>query len=53
MIGIGLIIVTLTYVLSEFVSPPAEQLAQEARLQATGSPISVREFRSGVWVPDG
>ena len=52
LVGIGLIVVTLTYVLGEFVSPPAEQLAQKARLQATGSPISVREFRSGVWVRD-
>ena len=52
LIGIGLIIVMLTYVLGEFISPPAEQLAQKARLQATGSPISVREFRSGVWVRD-
>ena len=52
LIGIGLVIVALTYVLGEFISPPAEQLAQKARLQATGSPISVREFRSGVWVRD-
>ena len=52
LIGIGLIFVVLTYVLGEFVSPPAEQLAQRARLQATGSPITVREFRSGVWVRD-
>ena len=52
LIGIGLIIVALTYVLGEFISPPAEQLAQKARLQATDSPVSVREFRSGVWVRD-
>ncbi len=52
LLGIGLIIVALTYLLGEFISPPAEQLAQKVRLQATGSPISVREFRSGVWVRD-
>lgn len=52
LLGVGLIIVALTYVLGEFVSPPAEQLAQRLRLQATGSPISVRDFRSGVWVRD-
>ncbi len=34
LIGIGLIIVALTYVLGEFISPPAEQLAQRARLQS-------------------
>ena len=52
LIGIGLIFVVLTYLLGEFVSPPAEQLAQRARLQATGSQVTVREFRSGVWVRD-
>ena len=52
LIGIGLAIVALTYLMGEFISPPAEQLAQKVRLQATGSPISVREFRSGVWVRD-
>ncbi len=49
---IGLIFVALTYTLGEFVSPPAEQLAQRVRLKATGSAISVRNFRSGVWVRD-
>ena len=48
----ALIIVALTYVLGEFISPPAEQLAQKVRLQATDSPIGTREFRSGVWVRD-
>ena len=49
---IGVAIVALTYLLGEFIAPPAERLAQKVRLQATGSPISVREFRSGVWVRD-
>jgi len=49
---IGLGLVALTYVLGEFLSPPAEQLAQRVRLKATGSQISVRDFRSGVWVRD-
>jgi len=52
LLGLGLIIVALTYVLGEFISPPAEQLAQRVRLRATDSPIAVREFRSGVWVRD-
>src|SRR5215203_1161828 len=52
LLGIGAIMVALTYVLGEFVSPPAERLAQKVRLQATGSPMSVREFRSGIWVRD-
>ncbi len=49
---IGLAIVALTYAMGEFISPPAEQLAQKMRLQATGSQISLRDFRSGVWVRD-
>ena len=49
---IGVAIVALTYALGEFIAPPAERLAQKVRLQATGSAISVREFRSGVWVRD-
>jgi lipopolysaccharide export system permease protein len=49
---VGLVIVGVTYALGEFVSPPAERLAQRVRLKATGSQISVRDFRSGVWVRD-
>jgi len=52
LLGIGVVMVALTYLLGEFISPPAEQLAQKVRLQATGSQDGVREFRSGVWVRD-
>lgn len=52
LLGIGVIMVALTYILGEFISPPAERLAQKVRLQATGSPIGTLEFRSGVWVRD-
>jgi lipopolysaccharide export system permease protein len=49
---VGVVFVGVTYGLGEFVSPPAEQLAQRVRLKATGAQISVRDFRSGVWVRD-
>jgi lipopolysaccharide export system permease protein len=52
LLGIGLAFVALTYLLGEFVSPPSEQLAQKLRLRAIGSAVSVRDFRSGVWVRD-
>jgi lipopolysaccharide export system permease protein len=52
LLGIGLAFVALTYLLGEFASPPAEQLAQKLRLRAIGSAVSVRDFRSGVWVRD-
>jgi lipopolysaccharide export system permease protein len=50
--GLGLVLVVITYGLGEFISPPAEKLAQRVRLKATDSSLSVRDFRSGVWVRD-
>ncbi len=50
--GIGLLMVAVTYLLGEFLSPPAERLAQQTRLKARGSQISVRDFRTGVWMRD-
>lgn len=47
----GAVLVVLTYALAEFVSPPAEALAQRLKLTATGTPIA-QQFRSGVWVRD-
>ena len=49
---IGMIFVLMTLALGEFVAPPAERLAKQLRLQATGSVVA-REFRSGLWVKDG
>lgn len=48
---IGLLFVALTYVLGEAVAPPAERVAQSAKLQAQGGAIA-QQFRSGVWVRD-
>jgi len=52
LLGIGLLMVALTYVLGEVVSPPSERLAQQTRLRARGGQITVRDFRTGVWVRD-
>ena len=52
LLGIGLLMVGLTFLLGEVISPPSERLAQQTRLKARGSQISVRDFRSGVWVRD-
>jgi lipopolysaccharide export system permease protein len=52
LLGIGLMMVAVTFVLGEVVSPPSERLAQQTRLKARGGQISVRDFRSGVWVRD-
>lgn len=48
---IGFLFATLTFVIGEFVAPPAEQLAQRVRSQAiTG--VVAQEFRSGLWIKD-
>lgn len=48
---IGLLLVALTYLLGEVVAPPAERIAQRAKLQAKGGTLA-QQFRSGVWVRD-
>ena len=48
---IGFLFAALTFVIGEFIAPPAEQLAQRVRSQAiTG--LVAQEFRSGLWIRD-
>lgn len=49
---IGLPLVILTFVISEFIAPPSDRVAQQIRLKARNAQVSLREFRSGVWVKD-
>lgn len=49
---IGLPLVLLSFVISEFIAPPSERLAQQLRMKAQNAQVSLREFRSGVWVKD-
>jgi lipopolysaccharide export system permease protein len=49
---IGVAFVVLTFVVGEFIAPPAERAAQKLRLAAT-SKLVAQEFRSGLWVKDG
>lgn len=49
---IGSIFVVLTFLVGEFVAPPAERAAQQLRLRAMSSVVA-QEFRSGLWVKDG
>lgn len=51
LVKIGMAFVLLTLLIGEFVSPPAEKMAQQLRLQAKGSMVA-QEFRSGLWVKD-
>jgi lipopolysaccharide export system permease protein len=49
---IGSLLVLLTFLMGEFLAPPAERAAQRLRLEATSSLVG-NQFRSGVWVKDG
>jgi lipopolysaccharide export system permease protein len=42
----------VTFIVGEFLAPPAEQFAQRLRSQ-TISGIVAQEFRSGLWIKDG
>ncbi|MBI3523312.1 MAG: LPS export ABC transporter permease LptG [Betaproteobacteria bacterium] len=48
---LGMVFVALTFVIGEFVAPPAERAAQQLRLKAMSSMVA-QEFRSGLWVKD-
>ena len=50
-LSVGVVLVLITYALGEFVAPPAERLARQSKLVATGSTLA-QQFRSGVWVRD-
>ncbi|MBS1136371.1 MAG: putative permease [Proteobacteria bacterium] len=48
---IGSVFAILTFLIGEFVAPPAERAAQQLRLRATSSVVG-QEFRSGLWIKD-
>jgi len=50
---IGLPLVLICILVGEWVAPISEHLAQKIRLKAQNSQITLKEFRSGVWVKDG
>ncbi len=48
----GLPLVLLSYLCGELLAPPSERLAQSLRLKAQNAEVTLKEFRSGVWVKD-
>lgn len=48
---LGVTFIVLTFVIGEFVAPPAERAAQQLRLKAMSTMVA-QEFRSGLWVKD-
>jgi len=49
---IGLPLVVLSYLCGEVLAPPSEHMAQSLRLKAQNAEVTLKEFRSGVWVKD-
>ncbi len=49
---IALPLVLLSFICGELLAPPSEKMAQQLRLKAQHAQISLKEFRSGVWVKD-
>jgi lipopolysaccharide export system permease protein len=52
LLRIGAPLVILCFLIGEFVAPPSERMAQQLRLKAQNAQVSLKEFRSGVWVKD-
>ncbi|MDO8313264.1 MAG: LPS export ABC transporter permease LptG [Sideroxyarcus sp.] len=52
LLRIGAPLLVLCFLFGEFIAPPSEHLAQRVKLKAQNAQISLREFRSGVWVKD-
>jgi lipopolysaccharide export system permease protein len=51
LVKIGFVLALLTFLVGEFVAPPAEKAAQQLRLTAM-SRLVAQEFRTGLWVKD-
>ena len=51
LVEVGLLFSVLTFIIGEFIAPPAEQFAQQLRAKAITGVIA-QEFRSGLWVRD-
>jgi lipopolysaccharide export system permease protein len=49
---IALPLVALSFVCGELLAPPSERMAQQLRLKAQNAQVTLKEFRSGVWVKD-
>jgi len=52
MLKIGLPLVVTCFVFGEFIAPPSDRLAQVLNLKAKNTNMTLKEFRSGVWVKD-
>ena len=51
LLKLGVVFVGVTFLIGEYVAPPAEQAAQQLRLRAMNSMVA-QDLRSGLWVKD-
>jgi len=52
MLKIGMPLVLVCLLFGEVIAPPSDHLAQELSMKAKNSRMTLKEFRSGVWVKD-
>ena len=52
MLEIGMPLVLLCLLFGEVIAPPSDHLAQELSMKARNSKMTLKEFRSGIWVKD-
>lgn len=52
LLKIAIPLVLLSFICGEFIAPASERMAQQLRLKARNLPVTLQEFRSGVWVKD-
>ena len=52
LLKIALPLVLLSFIAGELIAPPSERLAQQLRFKVHNTQVSLKEFRSGVWVKD-
>lgn len=52
LLAIGMPLVLLCLLFGEVLAPPSQHLAQRIKLKAQNAELTLREFRSGVWVKD-
>lgn len=49
---IAIPLMVLCFVCGEFLAPPSDRMAHQLRLKAQNAQVTLKEFRSGVWVKD-
>lgn len=49
---IAIPLLVISFMCGELLAPPSERMAQQLRMKAQNAQVTLKEFRSGVWVKD-